>query len=354
MKRLIIPIFVMNRGCPNRCVFCNERITAGAYPEFITKGYFKETVDAHLESAGKRFHETQIAFYGGSFTGMDTSYQETLLEYARPYIERGLVDSIRISTRPDYIDEEHLEFMQRRYVQTVEIGAQSLDNEVLERANRGHSADDVKRATLLLKKKGFETGLHLMVGLPVDTTGGFLDTVAEVVSLKPHMVRIHPTIVFRDTDLGKMYRDGSYVPLTMEEAVEWSKRALIRFRKASIQVIRLGLHTTGEMTDDGNIIAGPFHPSFRSFVEGALFLDMAASLLKRSKGLKHAVSFFVSPRDVSNMRGFRNINISILQKYYPDLDITVRENHGQERETLCLSIHGTEETYNTSFENLLY
>ncbi|HPQ44386.1 MAG TPA: radical SAM protein [Syntrophales bacterium] len=332
MKPRIIPIFVIYRGCPNRCVFCNERITAGDYPDRLTEDTIRTICDFHLTNSKTKFD--QIAFYGGNFTGMDRTYQIELLDIAQSYVNAGMVRSIRISTRPDYIDDERIELLTHYSVATVEMGAQSMVDAVLSLSRRGHSSEDVRTAVRLLHEKGIATGVHLMVGLPGDTQERFAYTVEEIIRIRPDTVRIHPTIVFKDTSLATSYMEGEYRPPTLDEAVELCKYALLRFQKAGIPVIRLGLHTTKEMESDNNVIAGPFHPAFRSLVEGSIFLDLASDLLK-SAGLKDTdVVFSVAPRDVSNLRGMKNRNIRILKESFNLTGIEVRENKKQERWSL--------------------
>ncbi len=339
MAQKIIPIFVIYKGCPNRCVYCNERITAGDYPDRITEDLFRRIVDKHLKSLDEYVY-IQIAFYGGNFTGIDRNYQTELLEYAESYIRKGLVNSVRISTRPDYIDEDRAELLKNYHVKTVEIGAQSMVDEVLNLSNRGHSSDDVRRAMEILKAKGFETGIHLMAGLPGDTEERFRYTVEETIKLHPHMVRIHPTIVFQDTALAKSYQKGEYKPISMADAIKLCKYALGKFETANIPVIRLGLQMTREMEREGSIIAGPHHPAFRSLVEGSIFLDMASKLLKSTGPGKEIATFLLNPKDASDFRGMRNQNIKSIKERFDVTEISIREDSKQERGTLALVING--------------
>jgi histone acetyltransferase (RNA polymerase elongator complex component) len=348
---LIIPIFLMNRGCRHRCLFCNERLTAGDRPERITEAAFAETVRTHLAGGGRKRGSVQIAFYGGTFTGMEREEQRRLLELAAPFLREGAVDGIRISTRPDGIDAEGLDLLQTSGVTTVEVGAQSLHDEVLLRSQRGHTAADTFRALALLQEKDFETGIHLMAGLPGDSPGRFAETITQVIALRPDMVRIHPTLVLRDTPLAKAFREGNYLPLGLADAVNLCKYALKALNAAGIPVIRLGLQTTRELEEPGAVIAGPFHPAFRSLVETALFLEMAAALLASAgwgsgapalspadTGGGLAPHFTLSPADLSNFYGVKRENIKALQKRFGLSAIRVSPDPALSRRTLILTV----------------
>jgi histone acetyltransferase (RNA polymerase elongator complex component) len=241
-----------------------------------------------------------------------------LLRYAKHYIDRGLVDSLRVSTRPDYIDDHALGVLRAHVVSTVEIGAQSMDDDVLKKSARGHTSANVERAVIMLKSAGFETGVHLMAGLPGDSMAGFKGSVEALIGLRPDTVRIHPTLVFEDTALAELYRRGEYTPLPMEEAVELCKYALVRFTKEKIPVIRLGLQTTEEMAAAGSVLAGPYHPAFRSLVEGDLFcemaLDLASVMAAERRPGKGPLIFSMSPKDVSSFLGLRGGNLTRLRE----------------------------------------
>ncbi len=337
---LIIPLFILQQGCPQRCAYCNEAKAVGDYPSSLKPAFFRETVEAGLRLNRRKKGPVQIAFYGGNFTGLKESYQEELLAMAGSFIRQGLVESVRISTRPDQLDEKNLDFLQRHAVKTVEIGAQSLVDEVLSLARRGHTAGDVRRAVGLLKERGLETGLHLMVGLPGDDWVGFAFTVEETLALRPDMVRLHPTLVFSGTELAESYARGTYRPLTLAEAVLACKDALGKFSAAGIPVIRLGLQTTPAMENRGSVLAGPFHPAFRALVEAALFFDRAAELLSPWDARGKEVTFFLSPRDVSYFRGQKNQNLQALQEQFGLKKIVLSLDPARPRGFLAVALEG--------------
>lgn len=310
---LIIPIFIMHQGCPHRCTFCNQKKAVGPYPDDVSETFFRQTVMAHFQSLKKKPEQVQVAFYGGNFTGMAKQDQIRLLGYARPFLEEGWVDAVRISTRPDCLDRERLDLLKGFGVQIVEIGAQSLVDDVLKRANRGHSAGDVESAVQMLKANGFEVGIHLMVGLPGDSPEGFACSVDRAIALQPKMVRIHPTLVFTGTRLAQDYHNGRYVPLALDEAVMLCKSALLKFTAVGIPVIRIGLQTTPEMEKRSTVIAGPYHPAFRFLVDSSIFSDRAASLLEERDFQGKPVVFSVCPKEQSMFRGLRNENVRTLQ-----------------------------------------
>ena len=334
---MIIPFFIMNRGCPHRCIFCNERLTAGDRPNRIEEKAFTETVRSSLGRDKRTDLPTQIAFYGGTFTGMVQKEQIRLLELAAPFLREGSVHGIRISTRPDEIDVKGLNLLRDLGVTTVELGAQSLDDEVLLRSKRGHTAADTFGSMYLLKAMGFMTGVHLMAGLPGDSEGRFAETIDKTISLRPDTVRIHPTIVLRDTLLADEFREERYQPLTLAAAVTLCKNALKKLSVARIAVIRLGLQTTRELEEPGAIVAGPFHPAFGSLVESSIFFELASDLLTAARIGTRAAHFAVAPTDVSNFCGHRRINCTSLKERF-DLDkIHIALNPALARRELVLT-----------------
>lgn len=340
MPPLIIPIFVLHQGCPHRCTYCNEEKAVGDCPPLINEACLRETIASYLTGRRRKKGPVQIAFYGGNFTGIDRERQQELLAMANVFIRQGLVESIRISTRPDYIAAEGLDFLKKFNVRTVEIGAQSLADDVLRLSRRGHTAADVHKAMELLKSRGFETGIHLMPGLPGDSPAGFARTVAATIALAPHTVRIHPTLVLAGTELAAMWARGDYQPLSMAEAITACKNALIRFTAAGIPVIRLGLQTTPALERPGSIVAGPYHPAFRSLVEEAIFFDMAARLLNGLNTRGGGATFYLSPGDVSSFRGPKNRNLQAIKEKFPLSALALAVDPDQPRGCLVVAAAG--------------
>ncbi len=335
----IAPLFIRNSGCPGRCIYCSERLTDPEDEGCAPADAVRDAVLRHL-GRSRRKAPAQIAFYGGSFTGLDPARQEVYLRAARACIREGIAVSIRISARPDQIDGPILERLAANGVRTVEIGAESMDDGILDRAGRGHTAADVVRAMAFLRRGGFETGIHLMAGLPGDTPERFAASVGRVVDLRPDMVRIHPTIVFAETELAGMHERGEYEPLSLEEAVRRCADAVLRFEAAGIRVVRLGLQATEALERPGAVLAGPFHPSFGAVVEAEIFRRMASSLLAARGGGDFA-AFRVSARDVSSFRGIRNANIRLLKEGFGLRNLAVRGETGRVRGTLALEAAGT-------------
>ncbi|MEW6585472.1 MAG: radical SAM protein [Nitrospirota bacterium] len=283
--------------------------------------------------------EKQIAFYGGSFTAIRREDQACYLKQVQPFLSSGLIDSIRISTRPDALDDEIISLLKEYRVKTVEIGAQSMIDQILLLANRGHRTEDTISTTSRLKLWSFEVGLQLMMGLPGDTFDRFLQTLDRVIELKPDFLRIHPTLVLRGAPLETLWRSGKYSPLPLDEAIEWLKRGLLKLERSSIPVARIGLQPTEELERD--LLAGPYHPALHQLIDSAIFLDMAEHLL-RSHSKKSQAFFRCHPKDVSNLRGQRNENILKLKKHFKLSEILIDGRQELPRGYLGLQTQGGE------------
>ena len=259
---LIIPVFIPFGGCTHRCVFCNQTTITGA-TGLPPLSEVAKTVDSHLATWTKGGRK-EIAFYGGSFTALPTEAQEEYLKAAHCYVKSGRVDAVRISTRPDKIEVETIRMLTAYGVDTVELGVQSMVDNVLKLSGRGHAASDTLRAVRLLKEAGVKVGMQIMPGLPGDTESTIVNTARRVITAGPDFVRIYPTLVVRDTPLYSIYKKGEYTPWPLDEMVEVCARVYKMFERASIRVIRMGLQPTKEL--EANLVAGPYHPSFRQLV----------------------------------------------------------------------------------------
>lgn len=308
---LIIPFFIQHRGCPHRCLFCNQRGIVGTDRDAVDDPLtdLGRTIDRWLARSGQR-KKVQVAFYGGSFTCLDEGVQIKLLDRVAPYLKSGRVNSIRLSTRPDCITSEIADFLISAGVGTVEIGAQSMNDEVLRQAGRGHTARQVKRAARLLIGTGIETGIQLMAGLPGETTRSFMDGAREVVALSPHLIRLYPTLVLKHTELADLYRQSSWRPLGLERAVSLMARARALFEEHQIRVIRMGLQPTVEL--EKQVIAGPYHPAFGELVNSRCWYRKIRPLLVRA-GRDRVVSLTISDRDYSALAGQRSTNLKRLK-----------------------------------------
>ena len=328
----IIPVFLPHLGCKERCLFCNQKATAKEVPSPTSVRQF---IEACLEGLsldeGKR--EKQVAFYGGSFTAIGRDEQIRYLREVKPFLSDGSVDSIRISTRPDALDEEPLSLLREYGVKTVEVGAQSMIDQVLDLSERGHRARETVSASRRLRRWGFETGIHLMIGLPGDTPAGFLRSLDEVIGLRPDFLRIHPALVLRGAPLENLWRNGAYSPLSLSETIEWLKRGLLKLERTSIPVARIGLQPTRELEE--HCIAGPYHPALRQLVDSEIFFDMAVQMLNNFRDPLHA-AFFCHPKDISNARGHGNENTLKLKNTFQGAEISFSPRDDVQRGSLIL------------------
>ena len=273
-KEYIIPIFVPHLGCPHQCTFCNQKEISGQTKQ-VTANDVKETIEYYLKNFKDDSKYVEVAFYGGSFTAIDERKQNELLEAANEFIKQGRVNSIRLSTRPDYIDKSILKRLKKYNVKTIELGVQSANDYILAKCQRGHTFEDVKKASKLIRLYGFTLGHQMMIGLPESTKLDEINTAKALIKLKPKIVRIYPVLVIKNTPLAKEYEQGEYIPLTVEQAVDRAKDIMQLFNNAKIEVIRIGLQNTEEITDpseeSSQVIAGPYHPAFRQLVESGVW-----------------------------------------------------------------------------------
>ncbi len=313
---MIIPIFLTGLGCSKEqpCVFCNQEFatskTAVSTDEEI-KNRILSTLTEYLVEPQSLEYPIDIAFYGSTFTSLQFAYQKELLKYTQETFETLTQKSykthlkIRISTRPDQVRREELLDLKIRFnLEIVELGVQSMSDNVLLISRRGHTRKDVKRAVKDLREIGIQVSCHQMIGLPGSTIDNEIETAKDIIKLKPKYVRIHPTLVLRETVLEEMYRSGEYKPHPLIEAVDITEKVLRIYREAGIKVTRIGLHPSELLMD--NIVAGPWHPAFRELVEGKYLLNEASKQLKDKKGMH--INIRISPQDETYIRGEKNSN----------------------------------------------
>ena len=321
MKHVNVALFVPDEGCPHRCSFCNQKTISGKTKRLRTED-IDSAVKTALESAD--CNKGEIAFFGGSFTAIDKDYMISLLERAKMYIDQGLFAGIRISTRPDCISEEILDILKHYGVTSIELGCQSMSDEVLRLNNRGHLAKDVVYSAGMIKSYGFEFGVQMMTGLYGDDNETAIETAKKLIALSPDTARIYPTVVLEKTELERLYKSGEYTPQSVDEAAELCSELLMMFHENGIKVIRVGLHSGGNVED--GYVAGAYHPAFREICESRIYLRKVLSEIKRQGTPKGDLTVTVGSSFVSMMSGQKKFNSEKLREMGYNLKIKQDKN----------------------------
>lgn len=309
MKHSNISLFVPHAGCPNQCSFCNQKTISGSVKE-LTKEEVRETL-MFASNSNLSSENTEIAFFGGSFTAINRDYMISLLEEAKPFVDDGTFSGIRISTRPDAIDETVLGILKEYKVTAIELGAQSTNDEVLQFNRRGHTKEDIINASLLIKEYGFSLGLQMMTGLYKSTYERDIETAKDLINLKPDTVRIYPTIVLENTHLAELLASGEYKSPSLEETISLCAELLEMFNESNIKVIRLGLHSGGNVED--GFLSGPYHPAFRELCESEIYLKNIRKKLfeiyktEYNSEVKN-VTIYVNDKEISKATGQKGKN----------------------------------------------
>ena len=325
-----VAIFVPHSGCEQRCSFCDQHTISGQ-SQRVTGQDVQSILTKALENP--RHAENQIAFFGGSFTAIAREEMLELLEATVPF--RGAFAGIRISTRPDAIDEEVLGILKSYDVRAIELGAQSMDDGVLQRNHRGHTARDVENAARLIRQSGFELGLQMMTGLPGDTDQKAMETAKKLIALAPATVRIYPTVVLEGTALERLYRAGTYVPQSVEEAITLCVKLMALFEEAGVRIIRLGLHASELL--ESRFVAGAWHPAFREKCLSRLYLEHAFAALEGKASGSYTLA--VGSPYLSQMVGQKKENLLALKeagyqiKVIPDASLAAYQVKITEEET---------------------
>lgn len=337
VRHINIPIFVPHLGCPHDCAFCNQKqITT--VQDAPTAARVRQTIEESLATVPPGA-EVQVAFFGGSFTGISLELQRELLASVQPYLRSGHVQGIRLSTRPDYIDQPRLDLLRAYGVQAIELGVQSMNDRVLQQNQRGHTAQQVREASRLIQGAGFSLGLQMMVGLDGATVRDEEETAEELIRLHPDTVRIYPTIVLPGTELMRRYQQGTYRPMALEPCVALCARLVERFSAHGISIIRLGLQATETICETGELI-GPYHSSFGELVYIRQMRDKIVALVETVP--EQTVWLRVHPKDISRAVGNRRETVRYCQERYGKSLVFV-QGAGQPRGQVSLYLPKKEE-----------
>lgn len=313
MRKYNIPIFIPHRGCPHDCAFCNQRKITGVDTD-ITPEIVEKQISEFLKTIDKGDSTTEIAFFGGSFTGLELETQAEFLKVANKFFPD--VSGIRLSTRPDYIDDDVIALLKKYNVTTVELGVQSSDDLVLQMNSRGHTFDDVIKASELIKNSGIDLGHQMMLGMYGSNPQKDMKTVEDIIGLEPECVRIYPVVILKGTALEDLYNDGLYIPYSIMDAAELAKDALCAFERNGIDVIRIGLHSSEELESDGNVIAGPYHQAFGELVESLVFREKIEAEIKSQKLTDCEFLYRCKKNEVSKVIGHKKMNKDYFRSEY--------------------------------------
>lgn len=339
---LVIPVFINHQGCPHQCIYCNQNYIAGATSAELAAGRqetgpvaVRQIIDEWLARPRKDpGGKVQVAFYGGSFTGLARARQQELLAAVRPYLEAGRVNLIRLSTRPDYIDRPGVAFLAAHGVGIVELGVQSMDHEVLAACGRSYSAARVAASCRILKEEGMAVGIQVMIGLPGENTVKLVSSARQVAELKPDFVRIYPALVLKNSGLAQLYERGGYRALSLNRAISLCARLKRIFDDQGIRVVRMGLQPSSVL--GSKVLAGPYHPAFGELVISRLLLQKARRLLAAVPE-HESRRLSIAPADQSAFRGRHNINLKRLAALGLLARMELILNPGQQRHTVSIS-----------------
>lgn len=318
LKHYTIPIFIPELACPHQCVFCDQKKISGQQ-EIPNIEEVQNKIKKYLETIPKKRSRVEIGFFGGSFTGIPIEQQTAYLEAAHDFMDGRRVESIRVSTRPDYINPEILELLQKYGVRTIELGAQSMDAGVLLKSGRGHTVADVEKSSKMILEAGFDLGLQMMIGLPGDTREKAIHTAKRIHELGASNTRIYPTLVIKGTELERMYNHGKYIPMRLTEAILWVKDLFLYFEETNVDVIRIGLHPSEELSTDHSLIDGPYHPSFRELVMTEIWKEHLFELIEFKP--EKAIIIYVPLDQLNFAIGHKSENIQLLENHFTNVKI---------------------------------
>jgi histone acetyltransferase (RNA polymerase elongator complex component) len=314
IRHFTIPVFIPMEACPFQCIFCDQvRISGRKVATAAEEVNF--IINRNLKTIPRKNNDIEVGFFGGTFTGLSLERQKDYLDAALPFFTSGKIKGIRLSTRPDYINPEVLDLLGKYPVKTIELGAQSMDDEVLKRSGRGHTSLDTENASRMIREAGFSLGLQMMIGLPGDTEEKSVHTAKRIVDLGAAETRIYPVIVIKGTPLEDLFREGKYQPWELEEAVLVTKKIMTIFERANVKIIRIGLHPSEGLLSKSDYVAGPYHHSFRELVTTILWAERFEALF-----LKHPprgrITILVNPADINPAIGYYGKNQKMLEQHF--------------------------------------
>jgi histone acetyltransferase (RNA polymerase elongator complex component) len=332
----IIPIFVPHEGCPHDCVFCNQNSITGTSSK-VDAMFVERTVNEYLKTIKQDDAIIEVSFFGGTFTAIKMEKQIELLTVAKMFKDNNKIKFIRLSTRPDYIDDNILINLKKYSVDIIELGVQSLDDEVLLQSGRGHTALDVENASKLIKQYGFILGHQMMIGLPGDNINKDIETAKGVIALKPDICRIYPALIIKDTQMERMYIDKKFNPYSLSEAINISKIMYIMMVANKINVIRIGLQPTEEISEGNDLVEGPFHPAFRELVEGSIYNDLLYDVIKKNVKVNN-VLLKINPKDISKLYANGKSYFNNMKKQIKAISIDVSQDLHIQRGSISIGI----------------
>lgn len=316
-KHYTIPFFIPEMACIGNCIYCNQKkITSRVSAPEIDEMH--QSIEEHLASFKHKDAEVEVGFFGGSFSGLSRTLQQQYLAQIQQYIAAQQVKSIRISTRPDMIDKEELDFLKQNKVQAIELGVQSFDKEVLEKSGRGHSLEDSYAAAMLIKEEGFDLGLQMMIGLPGDSIEKAVFTAEEIIRLGAATTRIYPLLVIKDSALAEMYLKEEYTPLSMEESLDYLTKLIPLFEKAGVNILRVGLHQSEDLNDGEALLAGPYHPSLKELALSRIWHEQLQKIPQQKKEDEKIV-IEVNPSEINYAIGYHAANKKNLLQYFSEV-----------------------------------
>jgi histone acetyltransferase (RNA polymerase elongator complex component) len=323
LRHYNIPVFIPELACPFRCVYCNQYTITGNH-KAPTAIEVDQIIRRHLTTILRQGGRAEVAFFGGSFTGLSIHQQNEYLQVVKPFIDKGEIHGIRISTRPDYITEEILSNLKTGGVTSIELGAQSLDDDVLRQSGRGHTVNTVVEASAQINNYDFELGLQMMTGLPGDTDEKAAKTAKLIISLKAATTRIYPTLVIRDTPLATLYLKGMYIPQNLEKAVDLCAELYNTFSQAGVKVLRVGLHPSESFYTGDTLLAGPFHPAFGELVQTKVWHDRLKNISPQAGS--DVISIKVHPGELNAAIGHKAVNKRWLQNSFKKVLFEASQN----------------------------